>query len=188
MKYHLSWKLGLWDDNHGQLATDTTIAAFNHEKAFYSILNNLSRNETDFKKEEFSTSLLSSFANESIRAAKSKLVDVLKDTMVSEFNCLNKILGAIYRLDEIGNRQCLWQRKQVEKSDYELDMFDKTSFGFIDDLNCLRMQLVKMQPNDSNSIAESERLSYLDFLYECLIDNALNHKKFQVNGVYLNVL
>ena len=107
--------------------------------------------------------------------------------MVSEFHGLNHALGNMYRLDEIANRRCLWKTRPVLYKAYEKEMFDKTSFTWLDDLSCLRVQLARMQESIistsqlSSSIAqERERLGFIEFLYECLIDNALNHKKFRV--------
>lgn len=131
--------------------------------------------------------LISQFACESIRSAKLKLIDDLKDAMVTEFQGLNKVLGGVYRLEEIANRECLWtnSRSYVYTS-YEKEMFDRTSFKWLDDLNCLRVQLVRMQTDESpDSNQETSRSGYIESLYECLIDNAINHKKFKIGQVYV---
>lgn len=185
IKYHLSWKLGIWDDLTYE--QDQSNSHHSHEGTFFSILSEINRNETLFQNENISE-LISAYTCESIRLAKLQLVDDLKSSMVSEFHGLNHALGSMYRLDEIANRRCLWKTRPVLYKAYEKDMFDKTSFTWLDDLNCLRVQLAKMQETiinntsqpSSNIALEGERLGFIEFLYECLIDNALNHKKFRV--------
>lgn len=81
-----------------------------------------------------------------------------------------------YQLEEIANRQSLTERGQKVFLTYEKEMFDKASFEWFDDLNSLRVQLAQMTGSD-----ESCQKAYLDFLYECLVDNAINYKKYQVN-------
>lgn len=177
MKYQLSWKLGLWQkeqpDKH-----PCEESKCNYEYSFYQIVNALSQNETRFRNENLSN-MLSTYTNGLIGEVKMRLIDELNESM--SLNSVNKVLANMYGLEEIKNRARLVENQVIQKClAYELHCFSKASFKLFDDLICLRVKLMEVNSVGENNENEERRRNNVDFLYECLIDNAINYKKYQV--------
>ena len=184
MKYSLSWKLGLWEQSNDDQSDSS--------HSFYTILSHMKQNDKDFRQEPNLTELMTEFTNQSIKRAKLELIEELSvaTNVIDERQRLNRILSSAYGLEEITSRSRLVLLDDDKKIKdlylgYERELFDRrSSFELLDDLNRLRLQLAKIavQSSEENECLEEHMKSagYLEFLYECLIDNAINYKKYQV--------
>lgn len=184
LKYYTSWKLGMWQIKEEPITVSNNFESFN--KNFYYVLNSLTENiKLQTEDENLRLDALSKNTRVLIEQSEKFLMKELMQK--SSVTCeLNKVLSRLYYLNEtkkyVPMNNCLIVDTTNSSNMYESNYFSNStdSFELFDDILSLRLELSKLSFNVHKKQMTNSALIYLNHIFENIIDNSINYKKFQV--------